>query len=156
MGEKITQYTSISTPNPSETSLIDVSEFLPNSTFDTRKMSLGQLIDYVNPIPYPCITVAINALNTGTATINVLKNTIDTTNPTLTKIGGGNYKVSHSSFSTNSTLCVIQSSGTSYTGGGQFFLYTQTTGEIMFYTMISGVADDTAMKQILITYYKLN
>lgn len=155
MGSKITQYTSISTANPSETSLIDVSEFLPNSTFDSRKMSLGQLIDYINPIPFPCITVAISGFNTSTPTITTLKNTINTISPTIVKDGAGNFIVLHSSFSTDPTQCVVTHSGISLTGG-MVYLYTQTTGQIRFYTMINGTADDIAMKQVVIIYYKTN
>ena len=60
MGEKITDYSSISTTNPNKLSLIDVSELLGNSTYDTRSMSLEKLANYINPIPYPssfCIII---------------------------------------------------------------------------------------------------
>lgn len=155
MGEKITDYSSISTTNPNKLSLIDVSELLPNSSFDTRSMSLEKLTNYINPIPYPCITVVITGFDTITPNLTTLKNTIDTTNPTLVKDAGGNYRVLHSSFSTDATQCVIVHSGISYTGG-MVFLYTQTTGEIRFYTMTNGTPSDIAMKQVVITYYKTN
>jgi len=155
MGEKITDYSSISTTNPNKLSLIDVSELLPNSSFDTRSMSLEKLTNYINPIPFPCITVAISGFNTSTPTITTLKNTIDATSPTIIKDGAGNFRVLHSSFSTDPTQCVIVHSGISLTGG-MVYLYTQTTGQIRFYTMINGTADDIAMKQVVITYYKTN
>lgn len=155
MSKRITDYTNVSTANPNKLSLVDISELLANNTFDSRKITLENLSNYFNPIPYPCITVVINGFDTITPTLTTLKNTIDTTNPTLVKDAGGNYRVLHSSFSTDATQCVIVHSGTSYTGG-MVYLYTQTTGEIRFYTMINGTQSDNAMKQVVITYYKTN
>jgi len=160
MGEKITQYTSISTPNPSETSLIDVSEFLPNSTFDTRKMSLGQLIDYVNPIPYPSMTFVLSNITGINLTLTMIKNTIGGSNPTVsvfvTQAGASIFTISHSSFTNVSSEYIISHSGTAKTNDSYACFYNTTNGQLTFRTFTGGVDSVNAMNQVVITYYKLN
>ena len=160
MGEKITQYTSISTPNPSETSLIDVSEFLPNSTFDTRKMSLGQLIDYVNPIPYPSMTFVLSNITSQNLTLTMIKNTIGGSTPTVsvfvTQGGASIFTISHSSFTNVSSEYIISHSGTAKTNDSYACFYNTTNGQLTFRTFTGGVDNVNAMNQVVITYYKLN
>jgi len=160
MGEKITQYTSISTPNPSETSLIDVSEFLPNSTFDTRKMSLGQLIDYVNPIPYPSMTFVLSNITSQNLTLTMIKNTIGGSTPTVsvfvTQGGASIFTISHSSFTNVSSEYIISHSGTAKTNDSYACFYNTTNGQLTFRTFTGGVDSVNAMNQVVITYYKLN
>lgn len=160
MGSKITQYTSISTANPSETSLIDVSEFLPNSSYDTRKMSLGQLIDYVNPIPYPSMTFVLSNISGISLTLTMIKNTIGGSNPTVsvfvTQGGASIFTISHSSFTNVSSEYIISHSGTAKTNDSYACFYNTTNGQLTFRTFTGGVDSVNAMNQVVITYYKLN
>lgn len=159
MGKKITDYSSISSSNPDKLSLVDVSELLPNATWDTRKMSLQQLISYINPIPYPSITVVITGMSSNNAQMAVIKNTIDTTNPTLTTFLNNDLQthvIYHSSFSNNPLNSLVVHSGITLNDDGTAHVYATTNGELSVKTFRNGFQTSNAMKQIVITYYKIN
>ena len=160
MGEKISLYTSISTPNPNEISLIDVSEFLANNTYSTRKMSLGPLIDYVNPIPFPSMTFVLSNITSQNLTLTMIKNTIGGSNPTVsvfvTQGGASIFTISHSSFTNVSSEYIISHSGTAKTNDSYACFYNTTNGQLTFRTFTGGVDSVNAMNQVVITYYKLN
>ena len=160
MGEKISLYTSISTPNPNEISLIDVSEFLANNTYSTRKMSLGQLIDYINPIPYPSMTFVLSNITSQNLTLTMIKNTIGGSTPTVsvfvTQGGASIFTISHSSFTNVSSEYIISHSGTAKTNDSYACFYNTTNGQLTFRTFTGDVDSVNAMNQVVITYYKLN
>lgn len=158
MGQKITDYSSVSSANPDKLSLIDISELLPNTTFSSRKMSLQQLINYINPIPYPSITMLITGMSTFNPQLAIIKNTIDTTNPTMSTFTNGQlqtHTISHSSFSNNAVNSLIVHSGITLNDDGTAHVYATTNGELSVKTFRNGLQNSDAMKQIVITYYKL-
>jgi hypothetical protein len=159
MGDKITDYSSISTTNPNKLSLIDVSELLPTNVFDTRSMSLQALANYINPIPYPSMTIVLSGFGVQTFSFSVVKNTIgNTQNLTgsvfVTQGGFQIYTISHPNFTT--TNCIITHSGTSNLDKSYSNIYNTTNGQLNIRNFVDGVDSITAMSQVVITFYKTN
>lgn len=159
MGEKITDYSSISTTNPNKLSLIDVSELLPTNVFDTRSMSLQALANYINPIPYPSMTIVLSGFGVQTFSFSVVKNTIgNTQNLTgsvfVTQAGFQIYTISHPNFTT--TNCIITHSGTSNLDNSYSNIYNTTNGQLNIRNFANGVDAISAMNQVVITFYKTN
>jgi hypothetical protein len=160
MGEKITDYSSISTTNPNKLSLIDVSELLGNSTYDTRSMSLEKLANYINPIPYPSMTIVLSGFVSQNFNILVVKNTIGfTQNPvvgmvTVTQAGFQVYTLSHPNFTTAN--CIITHSGTANLANSYTNFYNTSDAQISFRNFTDGVDNLNAMSQVVVTFYKTN
>jgi hypothetical protein len=159
MGQKITDYSSVSSANPDKLSLVDISELLPNTTFSSRKMSLQQLINYINPIPYPSMTVMLSGFGVQTFSYSILKNTIGniqalTGSVFVTQGGFQIYTISHPNFTTAN--CIITHSGTSNLEKSYSNIYNTTDGQLSIRNFADGVDAITAMKQVIITFYKTN
>jgi hypothetical protein len=159
MGEKITDYSSISTTNPNKLSLIDVSELLGNSTYDTRSMSLEKLANYINPIPYPSMTIVLSGFASVYFDIAVVKNTIgNNTLPTglvtVTQAGFQVYTINHVNFTT--TNCIITHSGTANLSNSYSNVFNTTNGQLTIRNYTNGVDTLNAMSQVVITFYKTN
>lgn len=161
MGQKITNYSSVSSNTPNKLSLIDVSELLPTNVFDTRKMTLQQLINYVNPIPYPSMTFVLSNITLNSVTLTLIKNTIGGSTPTVSvfilQSGASSiYTISHSSFTNTSSEYIIVHSGTSNTANGRACVYNNNNGQLDVRFFTDNTESINAMKQVVITYYKLN
>ena len=159
MGQKITDYSSVSSANPDKLSLLDISELLPNNTFSTRKMSLQQLINYVNPIPYPSMTIVLSNFASVSFDFVVIKNNIGNyTTPTglvtVTQAGFQIYTINHPNFTTAN--CIITHSGTQNLANSYSNVFNTTDGQITIRNFTNGVDTLNAMKQVVITFYKTN
>lgn len=157
---KITEYTTVSSNTPSTLSLIDISEKLPNDTFDTRKMSLQQLINYINPIPFPCMTIVLSNFVSQGFTSTVVKNTIGNTSTAVTNTvfvtqGGFQiYSISHPNFTIDN--CIITHSGIATNSNSYANVFNTTNGKLDIRNYTDNVDSLNAMKQVVITFYKTN
>lgn len=159
MSKRITDYTNVSTANPNKLSLVDISELLANNTFDSRKITLENLSNYFNPIPYPSMTIVLSGFGVQTFNFSVVKNTIgNNTLPTglvtVAQAGFQIYTINHVNFTT--TNCIITHSGTANLSNSYSNVFNTTNGQLTIRNYTNGVDTLNAMNQVVITYYKTN